>query len=341
MLLSLASASIYARKTSHPEPTLAASVKAIVTSSWFNLLVVFIPVSWALHYAKPDEDVMIFVCKSCGRGSSVILYADRDFSLVSFLALVPLAQLLGFATEEISMRVGQTLAGLLNATMGNVPELLVAAIALSKCQLRIVQSSLIGSILSNLLLVLGMCFFAGGTHFSEQGFSIGAAQINSSLLMLSSVAVLLPALLYFAVTTGSASAASATDAGNDILKISHGAALLLLIIYLCYLYFQLRSHAYVYADVNNPEVPASLKYGERRKPAPAMNDSEAAHSDNNEDEKPSVSLVVCIGLMVIVTVLIAFTSEALVDSIDGTASKAHINKEFIGLMWVTLYLVEA
>jgi Ca2+:H+ antiporter len=264
---------------------------------------------------------------------------------------VPLAQLLGFATEELSLRVGQTLAGLLNATMGNVPELLLSAIALSKCELRIVQSSLIGSILSNLLLVLGMCFVAGGTRFSEQGFSIGAAQINSSLLTLSSVAVLLPALLYFAATSGTnMNVASAVDAASqDILKVSHGAALLLLVVYGCYLFFQLRSHAYVYEDTNNPEVVPSLKYGERRHsssssvttladaPVLAMNpparvaDVEAATA---EEETPSTSLAACIALMVTVTVLIAFTSEALVDSIDGTAAKAHIKKEFIGLMCV-------
>lgn len=257
---------------------------------------------------------------------------------------MPLAQLLGFATEELSLRVGQTLAGLLNATMGNIPELIIAAIALSKCELRVVQSSLIGSMLSNLLLVLGMCFFAGGTHFSEQGFSIGAAQINSSLLTLSAVAVLLPALLYFAATSTGATAASVADAGKDILKVSHGAALLLLVVYGCYLFFQLRSHAYVYEDVDNPEVVPSLKYGERRKSSSSILSSPTVRSDEttldveavpviaHAAEKPTISLVACVGLLVVITVLITFTSEALVASIDGTASKAHINKEFIGLM---------
>jgi Ca2+:H+ antiporter len=72
------------------------------------------------------------------------------------------AKLLGFATEEIALRVGQTLGGLINATLGNAVELIVAIIALIKCELEVVQASLLGSILSNLLLVLGMCFFAGG-----------------------------------------------------------------------------------------------------------------------------------------------------------------------------------
>jgi Ca2+:H+ antiporter len=115
-----------------------------------NLLLVCIPVSWALNFAENEKHTLVFI--------------------FSFLAIIPLAKLLSFATEELSMRVGQTLAGLLNATLGNAVELIVAIIALVKCELHIVQSSLVGSILSNLLLVLGMCFFAGGTRFSEQGF---------------------------------------------------------------------------------------------------------------------------------------------------------------------------
>jgi Ca2+:H+ antiporter len=278
---------------------------------------------------------------------------------VSFIAIIPLAQLLGFATEELSMRVGQTLAGLLNATLGNAVELIVAIIALLKCELRVVQSSLIGSILSNLLLVLGMCFFAGGTRFSEQGFSLGAASINSSLLILSAVAVLLPALLFFAATSASTNAPSVEGTRADILKISHGAALLLLGVYVCYLVFQLRSHAYVYADTDNPEVVPSLKYGERRhSSSPSLcsstniteestkpilrraepvleRDTEAAPTvtaDEEEGETPSISVLATVLLLIAVTVLVALTSEFLVDSIEGTSTKAHINKEFIGLI---------
>jgi Ca2+:H+ antiporter len=260
------------------------------------------------------------------------------------------------------MRVGQTLAGLLNATLGNAVELIVAIIALLKCELRVVQSSLIGSILSNLLLVLGMCFFAGGTRFSEQGFSLGAASINSSLLILSAVAVLLPAMLFFAATSASTNAPSVADTRADILKISHGAALLLLGVYVCYLVFQLRSHAYVYEDTNNPEVVPSLKYGERRhSSSPSLSSSTniadestkpilrratpvlgsdieatpspaAATEEEEEGETPSISVLATVLLLIAVTVLVALTSEFLVDSIDGMSTKAHINKEFIGLI---------
>lgn len=97
---------------------------------------------------------------------------------MSFLAIIPLAKLLGFGTEELAMRVGQTIGGLLNATLGNVVELIVAILALVKCELQIVQSSLLGSILSNLLLVLGMCFFAGGCASIRLAIREGSLEHN-------------------------------------------------------------------------------------------------------------------------------------------------------------------
>jgi Ca2+:H+ antiporter len=225
-----------------------------------------------------------------------------------------------------------------------------------------VQSSLIGSILSNLLLVLGMCFFAGGTRFAEQGFSTGAAQINTSLLTLSGTAVLLPAFLFYAMTagttlTGSSLVAAEKTASLDILKISHGAAILLLFTYGCYLYFQLRSHAYMYEDVNNPDVATSLKFGERRCPTPSASilslspseaervpiltratpigpgAFEAAHIAAQDDEEvPTISILACTILLAAVTALVALTSEFLVDSINGLSVKSGIGKEFIGLI---------
>jgi Ca2+:H+ antiporter len=120
-------------------------------------LFVFVPIGWALHFVK------------AGGNDSI---SDTAVFVTNFIAIIPLgkstrstgvvskadnaAGLLGFATEEAALRLGQTLGGLLNATLGNVVELIVAILALVKCELAVVQSSLVGSILSNILLVLGM-----------------------------------------------------------------------------------------------------------------------------------------------------------------------------------------
>ncbi|KAF5377375.1 hypothetical protein D9757_008035 [Collybiopsis confluens] len=292
-------------------PTFLQSMKSILLASWLNLLLVCIPVAWALNFAKKDDHTLVFV--------------------FSFLAIIPLAKLLAFATDELSIRVGQTLAGLLNATLGNAVELIVAIIALVQCKLHIVQSSLIGSILSNLLLVLGMCFFAGGVRFSEQGFGAVATQLNSSLLTLSVIAVLLPAAFHLNVNNDSDS-----DEGQDILKVSHGVAIILLFIYFSYLFFQLYSHATLYNDDNAFQ---STRYQKRRRDdkilstATVNGDAEQnSHVDKEEEdaETPQMSLFTTIALLVIVTVLVAVTAEWLVDSIDGLTQSGTISQEFVG-----------
>ncbi|KAG9314861.1 calcium proton exchanger [Chiua virens] len=336
-----------------PAPTVWQSIRAIVLASWLNILLVCIPISWALNFILPDQYTLIFV--------------------FSFLAIIPLAKLLAFATDELSMRVGQTLAGLMNATLVSTVELIVSIIALVKCELDIVQSSLLGSILSNLLLVLGMCFFAGGLRFSEQGFGLIAAQMNSTLLTISVIAVLIPA------------AFALTDSGGDqtalqqwILQMSHGVAIILLLIYGSYLFFQLSSHKALYQD-DSEEILESKRYEEnpfklkgfrhgKRNMAPQyteaglvlspsssrtqvrftqpedgnspvaqpISDPEsgpaALMTPEEETEVPQMSIPVCIGLLVAVTVFVAVTAEFLVDSINGMTATGAISKGFVGVI---------
>ncbi|KAG1853166.1 calcium/proton exchanger [Suillus subalutaceus] len=310
-------------------PTVWRSIQAIVFASWLNVLLVFIPISWAMNFALPDQHTLIFV--------------------FAFLAIIPLAKLLAFATDELSLRVGQTLAGLLNATLGNAVELIVSIIALAKCQLTIVQSSLVGSILSNLLLVLGMCFFAGGLRFSEQGFGQSAVQLNSSLLTISVIAVLLPGAFHMALQGQPEYDELSTD--YNILKTSHGVAIILLFIYASYLVFQLFSHKALYHDDNEDMQPTKEYTGQNpfrlhrtqrqlqtlSHPMDANPDVEpGTHSiasvETEVPEQPLMNLAVCLWLLVVVTVLVAVTAEFLVDSIDGLTSSGSINKEFVSII---------
>ncbi|KAG2060832.1 Calcium/proton exchanger [Suillus hirtellus] len=323
-------------KTIAKPPNTWRSIQAIILSSWFNILLVFIPISWAINFALPDQQSLIFV--------------------LTFLAIIPLAKLLAFATDELSIRVGQTLAGLLNATLGNAVELIVSIIALTKCELTIVQSSLVGSILSNLLLVLGMCFFAGGMRFSEQGFGQSAVQLNSSLLTISVIAVLLPGAFHMALQGQPAYSELSTD--YNILKTSHGVAIILLFIYGSYLVFQLFSHKALYHS-SGPDIQQSKGYeGEnpwlrlrlyRRKnaklaqsPPLACNDevapaegSDLEHGSASMEDtevEPDMSVPVSLGLLVVVTVLVAVTAEFLVDSISGLTASGAIGKEFVAVI---------
>ncbi|KAG9081282.1 hypothetical protein FRC06_005671, partial [Ceratobasidium sp. 370] len=177
-----------------------------------------------------------------------------------------------------------------------------------------------------------------------------AAQLNSSLLTISVIAVLLPAAFHFAVNTN-----SDPDEGFDILHMSHGVAIVLLLIYACYLFFQLWSHAHLYDEGEHAgETMVSIAYPPtgrsikgtgrslkgfamsaigRKQPTDAESHPEPEHVEVEEEvEEPQLNVVSAIILLVVVTVLVAFTAEFLVDSIDGLTAKGGISKEFVGLI---------
>lgn len=197
------------------EPTIRHGLMSIVRSSWLNVLLVFIPLGWASHFVWNPTTTFI----------------------LNFIAIIPLAKLLGFATEDIALRTGEVIGGLLNATFGNSIELIISIISLTQNLVIVVQASMLGSILSNILIVLGMSFFCGGLRYKEQRFNITAAQTSASLLFISVVSLLLPAAFYGSTVN----AETAAKERSDILNISRATSIILLIIYFAYLVFQVRN----------------------------------------------------------------------------------------------------
>ena len=163
---------------------------------------------------------------------------------LNFLVMIPIASILGDFTEEVAAHTNQTLGGLINATFGNAVEVVVAIQALMANEIRVVQASMIGSIFSNLLLVLGCCFFFGGLKHKEQSFNSTAASANMSLLALSSVALVLPTPF-----------AEYYDIHDDhVLTVSRIAAVFLIFMYVQLLVFQLKTHAELFEDEDDSEV---------------------------------------------------------------------------------------
>ncbi|TFK20284.1 hypothetical protein FA15DRAFT_759474 [Coprinopsis marcescibilis] len=202
--------------------------KIIVFGSWLNILLITIPTAWATKLIFVEAHTLTFS--------------------LCILAMIPLVRLHDLSIAEFALRIGGSKTGLLNASMSNFVEIVVAISALRKCELRVVQSSLVGSILSKLLLVLGLCFFAGGMRFSEQGFDPTATQIHSSLLIISVGVLLLPAAYHF---TLSLDGEAADLQRRDILNMSHGVSVVLMFIYGSYLAFQFWSHSHLYNDNHN------------------------------------------------------------------------------------------
>ncbi|KAI2604611.1 calcium/proton exchanger [Hypoxylon sp. NC1633] len=193
-------------------------LKKVLLHSWINLFLVCVPVGIALANI-PNRN------------------AGATFG-VNAVAIIPLAALLSHATESVARRMGDTVGALLNVTFGNAVELIIF-IALVKGEIRIVQSSLLGSILANLLLILGMAFVCGGLRYQEQIYNSTVTNMSTCLLSLSVISLMLPTAFH-------ASFADKDEADRESLKISHGVSVILLLVYIVYLLFQLKSHAYMY-----------------------------------------------------------------------------------------------
>jgi Ca2+:H+ antiporter len=302
----------------------------VLFGAWINVLLVFVPVGFAVFYAGLGP-VPVFI--------------------INFIAIIPLAAMLSNATEELAIRVGETMGGLLNATFGNAVELIVSIQALVKNEITIVKTSLIGSMLSNLLLVLGMSFFLGGINRPEQFFNVTVAQTAASLLALCIASLIIPTVFHNTI------AEDADDTGDATRnqELSHGTAVILLIVYGCYLFFQLKTHVEMY-NAPSQKVPkrksSKLEEGAANRGVAAIGAGTAAasgggvnmknllsnkHKDEEEDEEeefesPSLSILGALVTLAISTTLVAFCSEFMVDSIDGLTATGNISTTFVGLI---------
>ncbi|KAF6253255.1 Sodium/calcium exchanger protein-domain-containing protein [Scenedesmus sp. NREL 46B-D3] len=165
--------------------------------------------------------------------------------LLSLLPLCSLAERLGMITEQLAMYTNDTLGGLLNATFGNATEVIIAAFAIKKGLLRVVKLTLLGSIISNLLLVMGSAFVAGGVLHPTQSFNKQGVAVNSGLLVLAVVAIMLPTLL--------SSTAEAVQDFSAELALSRFESVLMLLCYGLFLVFQLVTHRHLYEEESQPK----------------------------------------------------------------------------------------
>jgi Ca2+:H+ antiporter len=289
-----------------------------------NWLLIAVPVGIALHFTKVNP-LAVFV--------------------VNFLAIVPLAGILSFATEEIALRVGEVLGGLLNASFGNAVELIVGIIALTKKEIIIVQTSLVGSILSNLLLVMGMCFFFGGWSRTHQNFNTTVAQTAASLLALSVGALVIPT----AYTWGNPSFVPGESTLDE--QLSRGTAIIMLFVYAAYLFFQLKSHRAIFSEASDKvqKKPKRVKRHRRniRKAVAGVGHRSAKHAvptedfkpeenpralEDEEPEEPTLSFWGALLTLCIVTALVGICAEFLVDSISAVTCTYGVSDYFVGLI---------
>ena len=250
-----------------------------IFTSWLDALLACIPIAIALEVIKADP-VYVFT--------------------VSALAIVPLAGLLGRATEHLTSHVGAGVGSLLNASLGNAAELIIALAALREGLHDVVKASLTGSILGNVLLVLGASMLAGGLRYERQKFNQTAAGTGASLLLLAAIGLIIPALFHF----------TASDRGVAIEReLSLEIAIVLFVMYVLSLLFSLKTHRHLYA-------------GE-------------SHDAEDLGEEPW-SMRLSVGVLTVTTVFIAIMSELLVGAIEPTAHKLGLTQVFVGVILVAL-----
>lgn len=239
-------------------------------------LLVFVPVVLAGERLSPERHTLLF--------------------LLSVLAIVPLAALLSRATESVAERTGDAVGGLLNATLGNLTELVIALTALQAGQYLLVKASIAGAIVTNTLFMLGGSFLIGGLRHHEQQFNRVSARVQSSLLFLASVGLLVPSLV-----------AQADGREAVTQPLSLGLAVLLIIAYGLSMVFSLRTHKEAFASVG--------------------------HSEPGETPWPiGVALIV----LAAVTVLVALVSHVFVSSVQQAAETLGMSPAFVGFVVVAL-----
>src|SRR6185295_18897539 len=196
-------------------------------SSWLkpslDWLLVFVPVAFALRYVPAWQN-----------GTALFI--------VSALAIIPIAGWMGHATEQLAHRMGEGIGGLLNASFGNAAELIIALIALQSGHIEVVKASITGSIIGNLLLVLGASIFAGGLKHKRQSFNKTAARASCTALILAASALVIPTVFHFAAerTPG-----GWTPAAEQ--RLSLAIAIVLIATYGAILLFSLITHKQLFA----------------------------------------------------------------------------------------------
>jgi len=227
--------------------------------------------------------------------------------ITSAIAIVPLAIWLSTATEEVALVTGPSIGGLLNAVFGNATELIIALTALQAGLIDIVKASISGTIISNLLLVMGLSMFLGGLRYKEQEFQPVVARVNGSTMSLAVAAVVLPALV--AYTSGGFEQV-------EIENLSLTAAVILIIVYGLTLLFSLKTHSYLY------EVGV------------VDHEGEGDGIGHAEAEEPNLWL--WLGVLVVSTVAVAFESEIFVGAVEEATEGLGLTPLFTGVILLPL-----
>jgi len=246
------------------------------------------PLLWMLIFAP-----LVLAAEKVAPHSHTLLF------VLAVLAIVPLAALLSHATEAVAAKTGDAVGGLLNATLGNLTELIIAITALHAGQYMLVKASIAGAIVTNAMFMLGACLLLGGLRYHVQEYNRAGARLSSGLLLMATVALLAPSAV--------ADLDHLPQGGAVLHKLSVGISVLLIGAYALGLLFSLKTHKELFASAEHGEV-------------------EEAHWP----------IGLAVGTLLVVTVLVALVSEIFVESVQKAAETFGMSPAFVGFIIVSL-----
>jgi Ca2+:H+ antiporter len=260
-------------------------------SGWPYLLVPFIPIALALELLHADASI-IFGASAAG--------------------VIPTAALMGRATEELAARSGPGIGGLLNVTFGNAPEIIIAFFALTAGLQEVVKASLVGSILGNILLVMGLSMLVGGAKRDVQRYDATAAHAQSQMLLLAAVALAMPAVYELVIGRGLPSPADeSVNYDSSVEGLSFAVAIVLLLSYAMGLLFSVRTHRHLFNPTHEEE-------------------GEEGDEEEHWSVRKAIIALACAG------VAVGVMSEILVGSISEASESIGLSPFFVGIIVVAI-----
>ncbi|KAI5200900.1 putative vacuolar cation/proton exchanger 2 [Aureobasidium subglaciale] len=287
------------RRGIHPLHFLKICWRSSCTASkWVNVLWPFVPAAIALHFARPQEHLWIFI--------------------LSYVAMVPAANLIGFAGQELARKLPTVFGVVLETTLGSLVEMILFIVLLKNNGTQgipIVQAAILGSILANLLLCMGLCFFFGGLRRHEQSFHDVVSDTGSNLMLVAGFALIIP-VTYSNALTGRVNLTE-EHLELEVVRISRATAIVLLLAFAVYTFFQMKSHHGIFDDI--------------------LEEDEEQDADRHRDlVKPKLTLTESIIALALAITFVSMMAVFLVQNIEWMVEHQGISDAFLGLILIPL-----
>ncbi|KAL8925217.1 MAG: hypothetical protein Q9172_002322 [Xanthocarpia lactea] len=298
------------RRGLHPHHFLRISARSTSKISMIvNVLWPFVPAAIAVRYTHPEAHLWIFA--------------------LNYVAMVPTANLIGFAGQELARKLPKVFGVLIEIFLGGIVEIVLFMVLLRKNNddptdlehynnfIPVIRAAILGSILANVLLCMGFCFFAGGIRREEQEFDAAISEVGSGLLLTAGFGLMIPAAFFTSLSRSTSADVDAEGLTDEVLTISRVTSVVLFVAFLLYVWFQMHTHHSIYDAV--------------------LQKDEARDHDRHKDlKKAKLTLTECILALVISITLVCFHAVFLVEGIEFIVLERGVSDSFMGLILVPL-----